>query len=376
MFLQLTTLLERAAEKVVDYKYETIINKEDLVWSSKPRIIKLHGSLPSKRPFVITEEDYRKYPQDCAIFINTVQQSLIENTLCLLGFSGDDPNFLNWIGWIRDNLGQSNAPKIYLLGLLNLSVGEEQLLQKRNIIPINLKYLCSNKDCSHKMAIEKFVEYMNTKNTLPKKIEWGNLNYISSIKENDIPNYILALTSQRKNYPGWIVLPSRKREILSSKVLREDLIYKIKTNIFKKEEDIQYLYEFNWLLEKALIPIFSNWIEYYEYVIEKYKKELIEKIINNNQIIKQETIEFFWIELNFALLRLYREDGIDDKRITILKDIEKLKLYFTDELLSKYHYEKCLKSLFDLNIPLLKKELDEWNTNVLSMPYWSVRKAG
>ena len=48
-----------------------------------------------------------------------VTKSLLENTLCMIGFSGNDPNFNNWIGWIRDNLGAENAPYLYLLNVTN-----------------------------------------------------------------------------------------------------------------------------------------------------------------------------------------------------------------------------------------------------------------
>src|SRR5690606_15320486 len=106
------TLLERSCENVLSRRYDIVVNQEDLIHSSKPRIIKLHGSLPSTRPLIVTEEDYRIYPKRYAPFVNTVQQSLLENTLCLLGFSGDDPNFLKWVGWINDNIGKENAPKI------------------------------------------------------------------------------------------------------------------------------------------------------------------------------------------------------------------------------------------------------------------------
>lgn len=73
----------------------------------------MHGSFPSMHPFIITSEDYRSYPHKFASFVNTVQQSMLENTFCMIGFSGNDPNFEKWIGWIRDNLIE-NAPLIYL----------------------------------------------------------------------------------------------------------------------------------------------------------------------------------------------------------------------------------------------------------------------
>ena len=72
--------------------------------ASRPRIVKLHGSLPAQFPLIVTEEDYRTYPTKFAPFVNTVQQAMMETVFLLIGFSGDDPNFLNWSGWVRDNL--------------------------------------------------------------------------------------------------------------------------------------------------------------------------------------------------------------------------------------------------------------------------------
>ncbi|MBN9070114.1 MAG: SIR2 family protein, partial [Rhizobiales bacterium] len=58
----------------------------------------VRGSL--RASVVISEDDYRTYPQRRAAFVNTARQVFIENELCLLGFSGDDPNFLQWAGWV------------------------------------------------------------------------------------------------------------------------------------------------------------------------------------------------------------------------------------------------------------------------------------
>ncbi|HJQ24683.1 MAG TPA: SIR2 family protein [Blastocatellia bacterium] len=134
------TLLERTLPLIYERKYDVIVNASDLPGSTRPRIVKLHGSFPSNRPFIITEDDFRTYPRLFAPFVNTVQQSLMENVLCLIGFSGDDPNFLYWTGWVRDNLGV-NSPLIYLCGLLDLTHSQRQVLKKRNVIPIDLSPL-------------------------------------------------------------------------------------------------------------------------------------------------------------------------------------------------------------------------------------------
>ena len=53
------TLLERAANARRYGLFSTVYQTGDMLTSSKPRIIKLHGSLPMG-PFVISEEDFRK----------------------------------------------------------------------------------------------------------------------------------------------------------------------------------------------------------------------------------------------------------------------------------------------------------------------------
>ena len=56
-------------------------------------------------PLIFAAEDFRTYPARHAAFVNLARQIFIENDLCLVGFSGNDPNFLEWAGWVRDHLG-------------------------------------------------------------------------------------------------------------------------------------------------------------------------------------------------------------------------------------------------------------------------------
>ncbi len=138
------TLLERTCDEILqDKEYKVILSQDNLPGSSSglARIIKLHGSIPSVRPYIISEEDYRCYPVKYAAFVNTVQQSLIETTLCMIGFSGDDPNFLSWHGWLHDNLGE-NCPQIYLINLFgNMNDSEKEVLRKRKIALVDLETL-------------------------------------------------------------------------------------------------------------------------------------------------------------------------------------------------------------------------------------------
>ena len=131
------TLLERARSQVVDRPYSVVRDMDEIPLAQRPRIVKLHGSFPAQYPLIVTEEDYRTYPTRFAPFVNTVQQAMMETVFCLIGFSANDPNFLQWSGWVRDSLG-ALAPKIYLAGWLDLSPHRRRMLEGRGVVPIDL----------------------------------------------------------------------------------------------------------------------------------------------------------------------------------------------------------------------------------------------
>lgn len=131
-------LLEYASDKA-DKKYKVIKSARALSVSREtPSIIKLHGDLnhpQEKRVFmfdgnphqqyIISEDDYENYPTQHEAFTQLMRISLLQGVFCLIGFSGDDPNFINWISWVRDVLvkdypsetGEKNEKrtKIYLI---------------------------------------------------------------------------------------------------------------------------------------------------------------------------------------------------------------------------------------------------------------------
>ena len=95
------TLLERAGKSIFGRKYDLICCCEDIPRYMKPRITKLNGSFPSHRPFIVTRRDFDSYGRRRPPLVNMVRQAIMENVLCLIGFSGDDPNFVRWVGWVQ-----------------------------------------------------------------------------------------------------------------------------------------------------------------------------------------------------------------------------------------------------------------------------------
>ncbi len=156
------TLLERAADMVFsEENYQIVCSDNDIAGSISPRIVKLHGSIPHIKPYIIRDEDYRIYPAKHAVMVNTVRQAMLETRLCLIGFSGDDPNFQSWMGWIRDNLGES-CPIIYLIGIYDkLSEPERKLLESRQIIIVDISCLSDAGEADrHGMAISRFLDLL------------------------------------------------------------------------------------------------------------------------------------------------------------------------------------------------------------------------
>ena len=119
-------------------------------------IYKLHGNLriggvpygfdgDKHMQYVITKEDYDNYPQKHDAFVSLMRISLLKGCLCLIGFSGDDPNFLAWIDWVKDILDGSNSKQqrtsaIYYINTdpENLDASKELLLQNHYIEVVNL----------------------------------------------------------------------------------------------------------------------------------------------------------------------------------------------------------------------------------------------
>ncbi|MBC8726633.1 SIR2 family protein [Paraburkholderia sp. 31.1] len=223
------TLLEQSAEKIHSPYYTTVTKTSDLAWAQSPRIVKLHGTIGITDCFIAAQEDYRTYPERFAPFVNLARQVFIENELCLLGFSGDDPNFLQWAGWVRDHLA-GHARKIYLVGALNLSAARRKQLESTNIAPVDLYPAVAHitdRDLRHQEAIAMFLREMKSEEeSRIKPHDWQPTTFPSHTANPEEhhrlysdPEYAAALLinqleilrKDREAYPGWLLCPESLR---------------------------------------------------------------------------------------------------------------------------------------------------------------------
>lgn len=214
------TLLERAAERMFEVGYFTVCAREDIPQSKllgRRRIVKLHGSFPSHRPFILTEEEYRTYPERFAPFVNMVRQSLLENVFCLIGFSGDDPNFLHWLGWVRDMLDKHALP-VYLFLAQEPTLGERKLYEARGVVPVVLPTPNGVAPSNYKARYQTLFDEL-AKPLENSPMEWGLSSALPFIPSDGdhTASFKLFLQSVadivkcRDDYPGWIVAPTEVR---------------------------------------------------------------------------------------------------------------------------------------------------------------------
>ncbi|MDK2374097.1 SIR2 family NAD-dependent protein deacylase [Serratia fonticola] len=266
------TLLERASTEVHHPVYNVVSKQEDLSSARSPRIVKLHGTIDITKDLIFTQEDYRKYPQHHAAFVNFSRQVFIENELCLLGFSGDDPNFLQWAGWVRDNLA-THSRRIYLVGALDLPPAKRKYLESINVSPIDIGDLVSDydePDIKHLQATKLFVQALQ--DLKPTQVwEWKpkQLPHTSStedrIKRNQDSAYAAKLLEEqlpilkedRLSYPGWLVCPQNTRWELQNQIHSP---WPTPKNLSHMAPDscARLLYEITWRHEKTYGVISSE----------------------------------------------------------------------------------------------------------------------
>lgn len=342
------TLLEKAFIEADRY-YHKVTNKETLLYAPHPRLVKLHGSFPDIRPLIITEEDYRTYPQRFPEFVNTVRQSLIENVLCLVGFSGDDPNFLSWIGWLRDVMGAQTSPVYQITYNTQLHDSNIHLSHDLGLDIINLSDIKDIKGFPE--ALDFFLTYVGE----GYKTKWsGKINSNNRLESSDIDALIIEMRQVRESYPGWIVLPiSHMREFSDTK---EDIPFwsSIYSRCIDISQRVKFLYEINWRVETALGFFDIEW-----------HLEALEQLTIEETELFDSSIHRKLLWLKITLLNYYRVKGKNEDYGQLLSRIKDHTLELTYEQKRLLTYIKCLYAISKLDYSNVQQIVDDWSLRSL-----------
>jgi hypothetical protein len=402
------TLLERAARAISHIDYDVVRTHSEIPASKRPRIIKLHGSFPAHEPFVFTEDDYRRYPTTQAPFVNLVQQSLMESVLCLIGFSGDDPNFLHWTGWVRDNLGY-NAPKVYLVGWLDLSTHRRRLLEDRNVVPVDLSKLRAAGDWPpeqrHRYATEWFLRAISVRERFNAR-EWPFVGELTSstplyLGELPIPVEVLPMQEHlapefganasenletiyatsnvwkvnRGLYPKWFVAPLNVRDRVWHNTQQWiDPILQAQSQI----EPIRFLDildQLTWRLNLTLAPLLNEVVEAAKITLDQLAQVDVSVDPTGLSIRPSQTsITGPWCRVALMVARTARTSASFETAELWLSKIAKLVVH-DPELYNAHRYELCLLHRDEGELGKLKILLEPWVQETRDTS-WAIKQSG
>ena len=397
------TLLERASELVTLRPYGVLRNAQELPIADEPRIVKLHGSLPAHFPLVVTEEDYRKYPRRFSPLVNTVQQAMMETTMLLLGFSGRDPNFLQWSGWVRDQLG-SSAPKIYLAGWLALHPHHRRVLEDRNVVPIDL---ANHPKAAHWKRIGQHHQYATewilrtleqgkpysphewpTPPHAPKESPPNLLEPVSRTlssvpiaepaqpeDDSDIDAHQLLeiWRHNRRLYPGWLSVPKIDQlKISASTSMWQDVILEAIVDR-PLPARIAALHEIVWrrkVLLEGLHPAIADATQ--DALVQAAEQSTKGPEPTDN--LSGNHLDIDAIRCLCSQLLTYARFQLNERQFEQVSALAQDFAAHDVELDHIVRHERCLWALFAMDFDTLRTHLDEWPTNH-GDAYWNVRKA-
>ena len=401
------TLLERTQPRVVERGYSAVVDKDQIPLANRPRIVKLHGSLPAHFPLIFTEEDYRTYPTKFASFVNTAQQAMMETVFCLIGFSGDDPNFLHWSGWVRDNLGDS-APKIYLAGWLDLSPHRRRMLEEHGVVPIDLaRHRNAHvwpEHLRHRYATEWVLH------TLERGRPYEVTNWPSPVSDwiDAVPDYLQPVVEtkldqpidearhdtsgepgeprervmqtletwqhNREVYAGWLVFPSgEERESLIRQTDDWERRILASLQLLTPVERLYAMRELLWRREILLQPISPSIESACESVLTSIDCQSSTVDGVGDQKIGWSAVREAWRTVALSLVTAARFHFDHDRCI---KRIESLEMFVNDDpdVGHRLSHERCLWAVYSMDFEALEVLLQDWRVDDCD-PVRMIRKA-
>jgi hypothetical protein len=383
-------------KKEIEKCLKPVVHSSDLAIKRNRNIIKLHGSIRNENDtygfdndirshYVISREDYDLYPQKHEAFTQLMRISLLQESYCLIGFSGVDPNFLEWIKWVRDVLERSrDSKKTYKIYLIE--VGKSKTLDDKELFYENFR-ICkvSLEDDSIIGFLENETGLKLDKNIDRKKALLSLL--FSYLKEEnfDTPNLFIQqhnISKYRdewnsvKTFNGYSKTTEEIKEVANDILKHYDAIILNKDCTRIKQQDFAFsrnkmnLLHFSAKLlsdlnndpikQKKLFDLILIAIEDMMLPIKKVWDESELQFIENLLETEQEENRFNLLKLRDSLL------SFDEAEFSLLANKLNSDLDFVK-------YERITLLAFSLDFKKMKAVLDDWQPNEAN---YILKKAG
>lgn len=378
-----------------------VVHSSDLALKKNGNIIKIHGSVRTKKErdygfdsdirkhYVISQEDFDTYPEKHEAFTQLMRISLLQESFCIIGFSGIDPNFLAWIDWVRDIIERkpgrvASKDKIYLIDVDKEPFYADRELFYANhgitVLPLRdpecIRFLekqterkLDSVDPNTRDIIELLIDYLG-KDSPPSKFKIAyQLTKQQDYKEllRNVPNFFEKGKSEKKNLD--VIKSADKISALRqyNRIPNHDWMGERNKYFYirsadhyfsklKKANKVNHLNLLICLIADQQIPISILFYDL-DHVHQKLKnasKKIDEGMYH--QLLMFELKEAVWQNniKNF------------DKLLPILKQSN------NPEILQEIPYQQCLIALYNLNFTNLYLILEEWKPK----NGWILKKAG
>lgn len=382
-------------EKELSQCITTITHSSDLQIKRNKNIIKLHGSLrenksefgfdgDNHRHYIIAKEDYETYFSKHEAFTQLMRISLLQESYCLIGFSGTDPNFTSWISWVRDIIERKKAQKqaeykIYLIEVQkqNNSATEQSeeslFFENHRIVKIPLWKKDIIDYLQHETENIGEIDCNNPRELL--KLFFSFLSNEECVYE---PKAFIELSEQKKYNEAWeniIELNNDKPKLSHGNQYESITQFKDKVRIpsidwINFHEKKTFLYFISALLNKSkpkdkkiilnLLPIAMRDSFLTPFFLWENGLENISQYVTQ----RKQKIELSLFNLRESVL-LGNNDNFKTEYEIIKKDTSK-----RDELI----YNSILYSAFTFDFSSVKKQLESWNPEQTSL--WMTKKIG
>ena len=395
------TLLERAAAQLVTSAYTPVHSGADLSRADTPRIVRLHGSLDGTP--VITQMDYETYDEHREILSNTVRQDLSESVFLLLGFSGDDPNFMKWHRWIRDQLAE-DAPRIFVGGFLELTRPQRASFEARGILPIDVADFPDADLWGHdayRIALQWILEVLTHEDDpgTQWRVPQGRLSSTAARLADPMPvsalatnrtepswpaqgaspededaavrSLVLSWRQYRESYPGWVVLPFGKIGNLTALTDHWEKILLRRTETWELSDRLIALRELSWRYGILMNPHKPEFATASAETVRDFDSTFAQGASETRA--DSGALSDCRNALLLSVLTEARFQFDEDQFREVSEKLEGRVPDGTDAW-HQFHHERCLWALTTHSFEELEDLLDDWTMDSGDR-IWSIRKA-
>ena len=347
-------------EKEQEGLYLLVSKSFDLSLRKQKNLIKLHGTVRTPENdtygfdndphchYIIASHDYEQYKEKHEAFVNLMRIALLQDSFCLIGFSGDDPNFMSWLSWVKDILDrrgtENNEEKIFFIDASGIPLNEGKKIFFKNHYIKHIALFDNPKEATTnniKQELKQLFKKLNSEgNAVKANLQYTNIwqNYKLSPPKND-NSYLYGIKRQmiREVWDSrkFNRLPKIKLDFTGYKqrVIREIVRQADKG---KFDEDTSKLF---------ILALYGDFLPLDEH-IDNGKLELLRDMFNSDTDIGKE-FELLYIRN----LNLTAQD---------------LSEYTSNNTTDAIIYESLLSAAFHLDFDSMYQQLNQWSPEELS----------